>query len=280
MQDLKSGKKRRLKGNRRKTEKVKRDWKAIFHRGLRLVLFSCSAVLIISGAVLIAQILFDSGYFGVEQIEVVNLHRLEAEEVIAGSDIQGGDNIFQLDLDTIGRKIEENPWIAKAEVSRVFPREIVIRITERNARAIINLGYLYYVDGKGEIFKVLAADDRLDYPVITGIDREFLLENPEKGRDFLQSAMKLIDRLAERTVFSLDEVSEVHIDRDNGMIIMTRRFGVPVQLGTGGHAAKLDRLERIYGELEPRLPVLKGIDLNVSDRVIVKIDKKYTSGKG
>ena len=279
MQDLKGQKKRRLKGNRRKGEKKQRDWKTIFHRSLRLVLFSCSAVLVVSGGVLAAQILFESGYFGVEQIEIVNLQRLKADEIIAESNIKGGDNIFRLDLEAIGHKIEENPWVAKAEVGRVFPREITIRITEREARAIINLGYLYYVDGNAEIFKVLSADDRLDYPVITGIDRNYLIDNPENSKQLLKNAMAVIDRLAERTVFSVEQVSEVHVDRDNSIALTTFRSGVPVQLGFKGYAEKLDRLEQIYPELESKLQGLKGIDLNVTDRVIVKIDQKFTTGK-
>jgi len=278
MQDLKGQKKRRVKGNRRKGEQRKRDWKAIFHRSLRVVLFSCSAVLVLSGGILAAQILFESGYFGVETIQIVNLKRLEADEIIAESNIKGGDNIFRLDLDAIGRKIEKNPWVARAEVGRVFPREIVINITEREARAIINLGYLYYVDGNAEIFKVLSSEDRLDYPVITGIDREFLLDNPEKGKELLKNAMAVVDRLAERTVFSLDQVSEVHVDRNNSIVLTTYRAGVPVQLGYKGYKAKLDRLERIYPDIEAKLPILKGIDLNVADRVIVKIDQKFTTG--
>ena len=279
MQDLKGQKKRRLKGNRRKGVKRQRDWKMIFHRSLRLLLFSCSTVLIVSGGVLAAQILFESGYFGVEQIEIVNLQRLKTDEIIAESNIKGGDNIFRLDLEAIGHKIEENPWVAKAEVGRVFPREITIRITEREARAIINLGYLYYVDGNAEIFKVLSADDRLDYPVITGIDRNYLINNPENSKKLLKNAMAVIDRLAERTVFSVEQVSEVHVDRDNSIALTTFRSGVPVQLGFKGYAAKLDRLEQIYPELEPKLQGLKGIDLNVADRVIVKIDQKFTTGK-
>ncbi len=279
MQDLKGQKKRRLKGNRRKGEKSQRDWKTIFHRSLRLLLFSCSAVLVVSGGVLAAQILFESGYFGVEQIEIVNLKRLKADEIIAESNIKGGDNIFRLDLEAIGHKIEENPWVAKAEVGRVFPREITIRITEREARAIINIGYLYYVDGNAEIFKVLSADDRLDYPVITGIDRNYLIDNPENSKKLLKNAMAVIDRLAERTVFNVEKVSEVHVDRDNSIALTTFRSGVPVQLGFKGYAAKLDRLEQVYPELEPKLQGLKGIDLNVADRVIVKIDQKFTTGK-
>ncbi len=56
-------------------------------------------------------------------------------------------------------------------------------------------------------------------------------------------------------------------------------IGVPVLFGHGDFAVKLDRLERIYGELEPRLTALQYIDLNVADRVIVKVDPKYAAGR-
>jgi cell division protein FtsQ len=53
---------------------------------------------------------------------------------------------------------------------------------------------------------------------------------------------------------------------------------VPVQMGFGNYSGKLDRLEMIYEDLQPRLTVLRGIDLNVLDRVIVKTDRKNNRG--
>jgi cell division protein FtsQ len=54
---------------------------------------------------------------------------------------------------------------------------------------------------------------------------------------------------------------------------------VPVLLGKQGFAVKLNRLEKIYQDLEPRLLALKYIDLNVTDRVIVKVDTKRPVGR-
>ncbi len=102
-------------------------------------------------------------------------------DILAASDIKIGDSLFGLELHLIGRKIEEHPWIAKAEVERSFPDQVVIRVVEREARAVIDLGYLYYVDKAGEVFKMLESGDQLNYPVITGIDRQYLLDNP--GQD-------------------------------------------------------------------------------------------------
>ena len=280
MNDMKGHKRRKLKGNRLKKGKTPRDWKGIFHRGLRLILFSSSAVLIVSGGFFAVRMLLDSGYFGVEKIRIMNLKRLTSEEIVAESDIRGGDNIFKLNLKMIGKKIEENPWVAKAEIERIFPREVVIRVTEREARAIINLNYLYYVDTYGEIFKSLSADSRLDYPVITGLNRNYFLNHPEKAEALLVKAIGLLDILASNTIFTVEHISEIHIDLKKGFVLTTNHSGVPVMLGHEKFRQKLARLEKIYHDIQPDLASLMKIDLNVADRVIVKLDRKVTYVKG
>lgn len=283
MRDFKSQKPVKVKGNRRKRQKEPRDWSKFFQRALGIgVLLGKFAlfVLLLGGAVLAARQIFHSGYFGVAKVRVENLGRVSEEEVVALSDIRPGMNIFDLELEMIGRKIEENPWIATARVERVLPREVVISVRERVPKAVINLGYLYYLDAGGEIFKVLGPEDSIDYPVVTGIDRRTLLENPGDCRKLLAEAVLLLDELAGRRIFSLEDVSELNIDPTDGLTLYTFRGGIPVRMGYSSFSSKLDRLERIYPELEPRLPALKYIDLNVADRVIVKVDSRRTIGNG
>ena len=155
---------------------------------------------------------------------------------------------------------------------------MVIRVVEREARAIIDLDYLYYVDRDGEVFKMLEAGDELDYPVITGIDRQYLLDNPDLTQGSLNLALLLMGELENRSLFNLDDISEIHYDQQEGLIMHTRIGGVPIRMGKDGFAVKLNRLETIYDDLEPRLLALKYIDLNVTDRVIVKVDVKRTVG--
>jgi len=280
MRDLKSRKPVRVKGNRRKKGKKKRDWKKAFHRVLRLSVALGSVSLIVSGGFLALRILFDSDYFRIDRIRVENEQRVSREEILALSDIEPGQSIFELDLEMIGRKIEENPWIARASVSRVLPRQVVVRVAERVPRAVVSLGYLYYVDGSGEIFKLLGPDDRLDYPLISGLDREFLLQKPAEARQVLREAMELIDELSTRGEFNLEDVSELYCDRTNGFVLYTYVGGVPVRMGFGNFKDKLDRLERVFQELEPRLLALKHIDLNVMERVIVRLDHEAANGQG
>jgi len=278
MKDLKLNKRKKLKSNRRKQEKQPRDWKQLFHCLLRIGIASGSGFLLASGALLTAQMLLESGYFGVNQIRVEQQVRVSEGDILDASDIKIGDSLFDLELHMIGRKIEEHPWIAKAEVERSFPNQVVIRVVERKARAIIDLDYLYYVDREGIVFKMLESGDMLDYPVITGIDRQYLLDHPDQTQDSLNLALSLMDQLDQRQHFNLDDVSEIHFDQQEGLIMHTRIGGVPVRMGKQDFYAKLDRLEAIYDELEPRLLALKYIDLNVTDRVIVKVDVKRAVG--
>lgn len=280
MRDLKSQKPVKVKGNRRKQKKQKRDWKKFFHRTLRVTLCVGTVALVVSGGTLVAQMLLSSGYFDIENIRVENQNRVSREDILDLSNIHMGSNVFDLDLELIGRKIEENPWIATARVERVFPREVVITVKEREPMAVASLGYLYYVDVSGGIFKLLGAEDNLDYPVVSGIDRNFMLENPQKARQLLADAMGLLEQIAKRGEFNLTQISELHIDPQEGFDLYTYVGGVPIHMGTGNFTDKLDRLERIYSELEPRLMALQYIDLNVADRVIVKIDRNRTYGNG
>lgn len=277
MRDFKAAKNTKVKSNRRlKPKRPPRDWAGLFRGVLYVTAATVSLVLIVAGGGLMAKLLFDSRYFKVNEVRVESASRVVEEEIAALSDVRLGHNIFELDLPRIGRKIEENPWIKTAEVRRLFPRTVVIKVEERSPKAVINLDYLYYVDGDGEIFKVLEANDSLDFPVITGLERKDLLEKPEQAQSRLREMVGLVGELTGRRIFGLGDVSEIHLDQTGEIVLYTCAGGVPVRMGDGNYGAKLDRLERIYAELKPRLRALKYIDLNVMDRIVVKVETGIT----
>ncbi|RMF46910.1 MAG: FtsQ-type POTRA domain-containing protein [Deltaproteobacteria bacterium] len=281
MRDFAKGQKRsKPRANRRVKKKEPRNWGLLLRRLTRGVLMLSSAALIALGGVLAARLMLDSGWFRVDQVRVLGNQRVSADHIVALSDIHRGVGLFELNLERIGNKIEEDPWIATAQVRRLFPGEVVVEVTERQPGAILSLGYLYYVDWDGEIFKLLAPSDRLDYPVITGINAEDLTVSPDRVRSRLRRAMELLMELKGRRHLGIDDISEVHIDDRIGYVLMTYTGGVPIRIGFDGFSAKLDRLEKVYRELRPQLAGLNYIDLNVSDRVIVSLADPVVAGKG
>jgi cell division protein FtsQ len=268
------------KGNRFRKKPRSMRWRRLLGRCLWGTMALISLAMLTGLACMVGQALVASDYFRVREVRVENQRRISREDILALSDIRAGSNIFELDLERIGEAIEANPWIASAQVSRVFPDQVHICVQERQPRAIVRLDYLYYLDASGEIFKMLEHGDRLDFPVISGIDRQELLDRPARTRCRLGEALSLLDNLAARSVFGLKQVSELLLDDRAGIILYTCRGGVPVRIGRSAFGTKLDQLERIYPDLKTRLTAIEYIDLNVAQRVIVKLDAGDVRGKG
>ena len=263
----------RVKANRKKQQKKPLDLRKILHRSLRFAVLGFSSALVVVGLSLLLQLLVASDLFRIDQVNIVGGSQLRQEQILALSDIQTGVSTFTLDLELIGRKIAENPWVRSARVERIFPRQVNIVVEERVVAAIINLGYLYYLDQDGEVFKVLGRDDSLSFPVVTGFERSDLLDHPQLGREQL-TKVGLIENLKQREKFNLAQVSEIHQEKNGGLTLFTLIGGVKVKLGEGQLSEKLNRLERIYARLKPRLEMLDYIDLNVDKRIIVRIEKQ------
>lgn len=281
MHDLKTTnqKTKKIRRNRRKQEKKPANLRKLLHRFFRVGVAVFSVSLLVVGGFFSVQLLMASDLFRVEEVSVTGQQRLDQQQVVALSDIQLGLNTFSLDLGLIGRKIEENPWIRQAKVQRIFPRQVVIDIVERKPVAIINMGYLYYIDEDGEIFKVLDAKDQLNYPIITGFDYEKAQSHDENYAQKLKQIVALMDDLKGRKLFDLNQVSEIHHEMDGGLSLFTFDGSVKVKLGNGDYNRKINRLERIYSQLQPKLKILDYIDLNVNEKIIVRIERPKKMAK-
>jgi cell division septal protein FtsQ len=175
-----------------------------------------------------------------------------------------------LRLRRIGEQLAKIPWVEKVRVRRYFPGSLVVEIREREPQAIAHMGYLYYLDGSGEPFKPLTVGDPLDYPVVTGVTEEDVARDPAGSREALRGALELMAVLKEGEALKLEEVSEIHFDKGFGYTLFALEKGVPVKLGNGEYREKLQRLSRIYRELQAQLPRVEYIDLDYSDKIIVK----------
>jgi cell division protein FtsQ len=209
-------------------------------------------------------------FLRLETIEVSPLTRLTRSQIVALAGVKPGDAMLGVNLKGVVEQLTKNPWIERVQVRRFFPHTISIALTERSPKAVANVGCLYYLDAKGELFKSLAEGDRLDYPLITGVSEVDLEKDPEGSKEALKNALGLIDSLKSGTVFSLEDVSEIHYDKGYGFTLFTMQGGIPVKLGSGGFPEKLARLSGIFRELKPQMQALDYIDLDYSDKIIVK----------
>lgn len=273
MRDLHKKKQRPTSQNRLKKPPKPRkpiNYRSIFRKSAKV---ACGAALVsLTGFVgyEMYRMIARTTFLRLERIEVSNLKKLSRQEVVALAGVKEGDAMLALRLKSIGEQIAKNPWIAQVKVRRYFPGTLTIEVAEREPVAVVNMGYLYYLDNKGELFKPLTEGDRLDYPVLTGIAEEDIAKDPSGSKATLKTTLELIAQLKSRTDFRLDDVSEIHFDKGYGFTIFTASGGVPVKLGNGGFSEKLTRLARIYRDLQTEMSALEYIDLDYSDKIIVK----------
>jgi len=73
----------------------------------------------------------ENSYFNVEQLEIQTGGILKPEQVSEWAGVRGGINLFQLNLSRIKRDLEMIPAIDTAEVERVLPDTLRIKVRER-----------------------------------------------------------------------------------------------------------------------------------------------------
>ncbi len=270
MRELTLNKQKVASRNRFKRQRRKIDFRGLLKKSVRLV----AAVVVVSLVGLIGYgvsgFISRTTFLRLERIEVAGVKRLTRDEVISLSTARSGDDMLGLKLRQMGEHIGKNPWVARVQIRRTFPNTLTIAVQEREPVAVINMGFLYYVDGQGEVFKPLTVGDSLDYPILTGFSEEEMAKDPSGSRDGVRAALGLIGLLRNDEKFNLAEVSEIHFDKVYGFTLFTQRSGVPVKLGNSDFPAKLQRLARIYRDLQKDLPLLEYVDLDYADRIIVK----------
>lgn len=209
-------------------------------------------------------------FFSLKNIEVSSAKRLTREEILGLGGVELGKDLLRMDLKRMGEHILQNPWVETVRVNRYFPDSITIAITEREPLAIVNMGYIYYLDKNANVFKVLNQGDRLDYPVVTGFTEEDMGSDPKGTKEALKDTCELLKILREKGSFILADVSEIHYDKGFGFTMFTASGALPVKIGAGEFAPKIERFARIYRDLMAQRASLQYIDLDYNDKIIVK----------
>jgi len=257
--------------NRFKKQRKKLDVRGYLQKMVRGI----SAVVVVSLVALVSFELYEfigkTTFLRLERIDVAGIGKLSRDEILSAAAVKLGDDLLGLRLTSMGEQLTKNPWVASVKVRRNFPHSLAIDVVERQPVGVVSMGYLYYLDTRGDIFKPLQEGDSLDFPVITGLAETDMIQDPAGAKQTLQGVLALLQELKkERAGIALADISELHYDKGFGYTLFTVNKGLPIRLGTEEFSEKLDRFARIYSQLQPQLPNLEYIDLDYSDRIVVK----------
>lgn len=185
----------------------------------------------------------------IREVRFAGMRHATAAELAALATVKPGDSLLTADLEALERAVARHPWVKSAEARRRLPPAVEVRVEERAAGALVDLGGLYLVDRQAQVFKRAAPGDGLDLPVVTGFTRDDYLKRRSDLEPLLAGALALLEGYARQGLSAFGAVSEVHVDPDEGVTLYLGEVATQVRLGVGDLPQKLERLRRVLDML-------------------------------
>jgi cell division protein FtsQ len=106
----------------------------------------------------------------IQEINVNGTDKITTPQVIDGSGITLGDNIYAINLGDIKAEIEKFPWVQHATVERKLPSTLNIYVQERTPVAVFfDNGFYYLIDEEGnKLQKINNLSEAKGFIVIEG----------------------------------------------------------------------------------------------------------------
>jgi cell division protein FtsQ len=213
--------------------------------------------------------------FSVRHFEVKGNARRTVQQVVAWSGVANGANIFRVNPEDVRVRLEQDPWIAMAEVERKLPSTLRIFVRERDAAAVVSVGSdLYLATSEGELFKRLEPGDPNQLVVVTGIDDVGGPGAKEWARKQLKRAFEVIELFERRGPGKKMALQQVHLAADGTIRLVAGGDAMSIELGREPYAQKIMRASRVVEEVTRRHARASAIFLDNEahpERVVVRM---------
>lgn len=178
--------------------------------------------------------LHDSRNFALRDAPVSGTRLSSPEDLIRRGGLAPGVNVIALDVSAVTSEIEKAPWVRTARVTRTLPDVVRVEVEEHEPKALVDGDSLRVVSKEGRVVKEAEAADRLDLPVLTGLDETALAEGGEAST--LSLAFALVDGFQgdASPLKGRGRLEGLHVDRGSGEPVWTAFVGdaaVTVKLG-------------------------------------------------
>jgi cell division protein FtsQ len=217
------------------------------------------AVLLLAGAL---WFLWAGPLLAVGTVQVDGAGSLSTEEVREAAGVQVGTPLLRVDVEDVEARVAGLPQIASVEVTRGWPRTVVITVVERVPVAVVGeAGRRSLVDADGVLFDAITGDPPAGVVALDVADPgpgdpatmaalEALVALPAGVRDGVRGA-------------AVTGPEDITLTLTDGTLV---RWGGPAESGTKAAAltALLDRLDD--GDLEPAAV----IDVSTPDAVVLR----------
>jgi cell division septal protein FtsQ len=257
---------------RKKRKKPSSLWKFIVLLGTSTLKLS---FLLVGLAVLsllflsVYQFLLTSPYIRLEQVVIEGVGKELKHELREMSQLTTDTSLLAVRLNDVKKRLEKHPWIQTIHVERRFPHTLVIQAKKEEPRAMVVTDGLYYMNRSGKIFEKVDPTGDVDFPLITGIS-----SIGEKMERQLQLAAHILREFEEeKEAWSLEELSEIHLEKEGHVSLYFRSLPAAIVLDGTQMEEKMDDLKQLVQYLEEKgqIRMVKRINLDYTDGGVVSL---------
>jgi hypothetical protein len=208
----------------------------------------------------------------VSRIRVEGNERLADGEILEALDLRQGENILNLDLEELKRKLLLSPWVKDVQLTRMLPATLTLRVVERQPLGIAVLDRLYLMDEEGTFLDELGpryAD--LAPPLVRGLTGAD--GNLSSGSAAL--AGRVLRALATRERLAA-AVSEIDVsDGPGAMRVLLRTPSLTILLAEDDLVPRLTEILPLAEGILERFPKVEAVDLRFEGRVYLRLQPGY-----
>lgn len=226
--------------------------------------------------------------FQVAEIVTTGAKRRTPDELAAIAGIAKGQNVFSVDLDRARTRLLADPWVSDAQLARQLPGTLFVRVVEREAAGLVatidrdqnaaqgaqGRSDTYLVTREGSIIKHVEAGDPTDFPIVTGIALQQLVEDREGATRTIRRALDLASDYDHSPLASRAGLEEVHVQPNGELTLVVGKHAMTLHMGGAPYRRKLEQALRVVAELDRRGAKPDAIMLDNEarpDRVVVRM---------
>jgi cell division protein FtsQ len=185
--------------------------------------------------------------------------QLTQDEILAIGGVNGRSSLLFLDAATVRDKLKANPWIADANVLKLYPNRLQIDVTERTAFALWQQdGRLSVVADDGAVLETYVSRRFTSLPLVVGKGAD------TRAKDFLA----LLDRYPQ-----VRSVTKAAIFVGERRWNLRLKDGLDVRLPENDVSNALAMLSKLDKEDHLFSRDIVAIDMRLSDRLTVRLSE-------
>jgi len=206
----------------------------------------------------------------ISSIKITGSKLIPVEEYHKLFDSFTGISSFSTDVRKISTRIEKHSHVSSARVSRMFPRGLLIEITERQPIAMVNASPPMLLDRHGVLFPLRGSFGDYTLPVLShfvAAENSYHKINNNQSKSMAE-AKKILHFLADNHTRLFENISELRLNNYEDFEIILLEQPTKVVLGKNQHIKKLNVLLKFENQLQL---------LNKSITDYKKLDLRYDS---